>query len=208
VEVTVSKKTWRSAIWLVAVGAALAVGLIQVVATDEPKNDVPKKGKPANPLAQKPTLPAKGVQAAVGPRSAAPQGWVRHILTVEPATGFQYRFESAASAARRLRLERGALESDSGRPAEVLAFRAGVYPGDDAKQGGFFTSPDSVPLKAWATILIEGPTSGDFLVCRSLGSWQGLKVTVKLYRENPDGSIALILTQDLTDADEHKFPIP
>jgi hypothetical protein len=90
----------------------------------------------------------------------------------------------------------------------VIAFRAGVYPGEDPKQGGFYTSPDSVALTAWATILIEGAISGDSLICRSLGSWQGLKVTVKLYRENSDGSISLILTKDVQDADEHNFPIP
>jgi hypothetical protein len=202
------KMNRRSAIRLVAAGATMAVGFAQVKAKEEPKKDNSKKGKPTNPLAETPTLPSKGTKAAAGRSSSVPKGWVRHILTVEPATGFQYRFESAAGAARRLRLERGALESGAGRPAEVLAFRAGVYPGDDAKQGGFYTSPDSVPLKAWATILIEGAISGDSLVCRSLGSWQGLKVTAKLYREAPDGGITLILTEELMDADEHKFPIP
>src|SRR4051794_25413635 len=92
-EVTVSKVTRRSAIRLAAAGAVLAVGFTQVEARDEPKKDEPKKGKPANPLAEKPTLPSKGTQATAGPRSSAPKGWVRHIQTVEPATGFQYRFE-------------------------------------------------------------------------------------------------------------------
>jgi hypothetical protein len=204
----VSEVTRRDAIRLAAAGVAVAAGFTQVEARDEPKKDVPKKGKPPNPLSETPTLPEKGTQAAAGPRSSTPKGWVRFILTVEPATGFQYRVESSAGAGRRLRLERGALESRSGRPAEVLAFRAGVYPGEDAKQGGFYTSPDSIPLRAEAHILIEGAASGDSLVCRSLGSWEGLKVTLKLYRENPDGSISLILTQEIKDADEHKFPIP
>lgn len=202
-----SEVTRRDAIRL-ATGAAMATGFTQAVAREEPKKDAPKKGKPANPLSETPTLPKKGTRAAAGARSSTPKGWVRYILTVEPATGFQYRFQSSAGADRRLRLERGALESRSGRPAEVLAFRAGVYPGEDAKQGGFYTSPDSIPLAAEAHLLIEGAASGDFLVCRSLGSWDGLKVTLNLYREDPDGSISLILTQELKDADEHKFPTP
>jgi hypothetical protein len=204
----VSEVTRRDAIRLVAAGAALAVGLTAVKAEDEPKKDVPKKGKPMSPLSEKPTLPSKGTEPSSGHRPAVPGGWVRYILTVAPATSFDYRFESTAGVKRGLRLERGALESESGQSASVTAFRAGVYPAEDAKEGGFYTSPDSVTLTAWAIILTEGVISGDSLVCTSLGSWQGLEVTLKLYRENPDGSISLILTERISDANEHRFPIP
>jgi len=161
------------------------------------------KKRDVNPLSEVPTELSAGSQASAAPRSA-PKGWVRHIFTVEPATGFQYRFESSPGTARRLHLERGALENNSVNPAEVYAYRAGVYPGESPTQGGFYTSPDSIPLIAWGTILIEGAASGDVLICRSLGSWDGLKVTFKLYR---DGS-GLILSGDLADADEHTFTIP
>ena len=160
-----------------------------------------------NPLCETPTFVSAGSQVNAGTQSA-PKGAVRHIFTVEPATGFQFRFRSPAGDARRLHLEREALENNSSRQAEVIAFRAGAYPGEDPTEGGFFTSPDSIPLIASATILIGGAISGDSLICRSFGSWNGLHVTFKLYRENPDGSIGFILTGNLKDADEHTFAIP
>jgi hypothetical protein len=107
-----------------------------------------------------------------------------------------------------IHLERGALESPSGNSAEILSFRAGVSPGDTPTRGGFYTSPDSVNLRAEAHILIEGGVSGDYVICRSFGSFDGLKVTLTIYRENPDGSIEQILREAIQDADEHKFPIP
>lgn len=201
------KLTRGSAICLTATWLALAVTFVRVEAADGPKSGAQKREKPVNPLAETPTLPSKGTRADATSPPATPKGWVRHFLVVEPATGFQYRFESKAGNRRGLRLERGALEKRTGGgQAEVLAFRAGAY--DDTKQGGFFTSPDSIPLLAQAIILIEGATSGDFLVCRSFGSWQGLEVTVNLYREEPDGSGTLLLTETIKDADEHKFPLP
>src|SRR4051812_26629098 len=88
-----------------------------------------------------------------------PPGMVRHILTVQPATSFQYRYESSAGDARVIYLERGALELRGGEPATVESFRVGVSPGEKPTSGGFFTSPDSIPLSAEATILIEGGVS-------------------------------------------------
>jgi hypothetical protein len=64
------------------------------------------------------------------------------------------------------------------------------------------------PMSAEATLLIEGGVSGDAIICRSFGSFAGLKVTLTIYRENPDGSIERILTEDIQDADEHTFRIP
>jgi hypothetical protein len=135
-------------------------------------------------------------------------GMARHIVTVQPATGFEYRYESSSGTARVIHLERGALESQDGQPAEVLAFRAGVSPGDNPTRGGFFTSPDSVDLRAEAYIRIEGGVSGDSIICRSLGSFSGLTVTLAIYRENQDGSVERILQEDIEDANEHKFAIP
>jgi hypothetical protein len=135
-------------------------------------------------------------------------GMVRHIVTVQPATGFEYRYESSAGNARVIHLERGALESADAQSAEVMSFRAGVSPGENPTRGGFFTSPDSIALRAEAHILIEGGVSGDLIICQSLGSWNGLKVTLKVFRENDDGSIGLILQEDIQDANEHSFKIP
>jgi hypothetical protein len=135
-------------------------------------------------------------------------GMVRHIVTVQPATSFEYRYESSTGTARVIHLERGALESRGAQPTEVLAFRAGVSPGENPTRGGFFTSPDSVNLTAESHILIEGGVSGDSIICRSYGSFAGLKVTLAIYRENPDGSIERILQEDIQDADEHTFAIP
>ncbi len=139
---------------------------------------------------------------------ALPAGMVRHILTVQPATSFEYRYESSAGGVRVIHLERGALESRGGQPKEVLAFRAGVSPGEAPTRGGFFTSPDSIDLIAQAHLLIEGGVSGDSLICRSFGSWDGLRVVLAVYRENSDGSIEQIVRESIQDADEHTFRIP
>jgi hypothetical protein len=132
----------------------------------------------------------------------------RHIVTVQPATSFDYRYESAAGEARVIHLERGALESKDGSPQSALSFRAVVSPGEKPTSGGFYTSPDSIPWSAEVMILIEGGASGDSIICRSLGSFDGLKVTFTVYRENQDGSIGQILRKEIRDADKHRFLIP
>ena len=138
-------------------------------------------------------------------------GMVRHILTVQPATSFEYRYESSGGDRRVIHLERGALESRGTQPKEVMAFRAGVsglIEGDPPTRGGFFTSPDSIDLIEEAHLLIEGGVPGDSLICRSYGSWEGLRVTLTIYRENSDGSIERILQEAIQDADEHTYQIP
>ncbi len=130
---------------------------------------------------------------------------VAHILTVYPATAFEYRFQSSAGSNRVFHLERGALESSGIDSVEVSSFRAGVSPIENPTRGGFFTSPDSILLTAHAHITIDGSVSGDSIVCRSLGSWDGLKITLKIFRENPDRGIGLVLQEDIQDSDEHTF---
>jgi hypothetical protein len=137
-----------------------------------------------------------------------PRGMARHTVTVKPATSFEYRYKSAAGRERVIHLERGALETRGGSPQTVLAFRAGVSPLENPTRGGFFTDPDSIPLSAEASILIRGGVSGDSIVCRSFGSFDGLNVTLAIFRENSDGSIERILREDIQDADEHTFLIP
>jgi hypothetical protein len=133
---------------------------------------------------------------------------VRHTVRVEPATSFDFRYASSAGDPRVIHLERGALESLDGSTPQVTAFRTVVSPGEKPTSGGFFTSPDSIPLSAEAIILIEGGVSGDSIICRSFGSFAGLKVTLTIFRENSDGSIARILQEEIQDADEHTFAIP
>lgn len=135
-------------------------------------------------------------------------GTVKHIVTVQPATGFEYRYQSSTGSVRVIHLERGALESRGGGATEVLSFRAGVSPIDNPTRGGFFTSPDSIPMIAEAHILIDGGVASDLLICRSFGSWNGLQVTLKVFRENEDGSTSQILQEQIQNADEHTFLIP
>jgi len=146
--------------------------------------------------------------AAPTPSAGPPAGMVKHIVTVQPATGFEYHYYSSTGVARVIHLGQGALEAHLEDETEVLAFRAGVSPIEKPMRGGFFTSPDSVKLRAEAHIFIESGDSGDSIVCRSFGSWNGLKVTLTIYRENSDGSVGQILQEDIQDADEHTFPIP
>ena len=61
-------------------------------------------------------------------------GMVRHIVTVQPATGFEYRYESSSGTARVIHLERGAHESRGGQPAELLAFGLG-FPQEKTRRG-------------------------------------------------------------------------
>ena len=171
------------------------------------KSDNTRSSGRNNPLS-KPTQTKRRANPASAKARALPRGMVRHIVTVKPATSFEYRYESSAGNARVIHLERGALESRGGSPQRVLSFRAGVSPGEKPTRGGFFTSPDSILLSAEATILIERGISGDSIVCRSFGSFDGLKVTLTIFRENADGSIGLILQEDIQDANEHKFLIP
>jgi hypothetical protein len=133
---------------------------------------------------------------------------VRHILALQPATVFEYRYKSSAGEARVIHLERGALEFGEEAPQTVLSFRATVFPGEKPTSGGFFTSPDSLNLTAQATVLIEGGISGDSITCRSFGSFDGLKVTLQIFRENEDGSVGRILQEEIRDAEEHTFTIP
>jgi hypothetical protein len=139
---------------------------------------------------------------------ALPSGMVRHIVTVQPATSFEYRYESSTGTARVIHLERGALEPQGSQPEELFSFRAGVSPGETPTRGGFFTSPDSVNLRAEGHILIEGGVSGDSIICQSLGSYAGLTVSLTIFRENSDGSIEQILQEQMRDALEHTFAIP
>jgi hypothetical protein len=160
-----------------------------------------------NPLSEQTRTETRAAPASAGARSL-PRGMVRHILKLQPATGFEYRYQSSAGDARIIHLERGALESGIGSPSEVSSFRAGVSPGERPTSGGFFTSPDSIPMSAEATILIEAGVSGDSIICRSFGSFDGLSVTLTIFRENEDGSISRILQENIQDANEHTFPIP
>jgi hypothetical protein len=113
----------------------------------------------------------------------ATAGLVEHVVRIEPATGFEYRFFSPAGDARIIHLERGAVEF--GQPTEVGAFRAGVSPIEKPTRGGFFTSPDYIDIKAEAIIWIEGGASGDSIVCMSYGSYFDVEVTLSLFRTNP-----------------------
>ena len=168
------------------------------------KSDKPRISRVSNPLSKQ-----TQTKRRANPASATlPRRMVRHILTVQPATSFQYRYQSSAGNARVIHLERGALEPIGGEPPAVSSFRAGVFPGEKPTRGGFFTSPDSIPLSAQATILIERGVSGDSIICRSLGSFDGLNVTLRIFRENDDGSISRILEEVIEDADEHTFLIP
>lgn len=160
-----------------------------------------------NPLS-KPTPTKRRANPASTKIPTLPRGTARHIVTVQPATSFEYRYKSASGRDRVIFLERGALESRDGSLQTVTAFRAGVSPGENSTRGGFFTSPDSIPLSAEATIRIRGGIPGDSIICRSFGSFDGLKVTLRIFRENSDGSIERILQEDIQDADEHTFLIP
>lgn len=130
------------------------------------------------------------------------------MLTLQPATSFVYRFESPTGGVRELRLERGALERHNQPSAVVDAFRAGAFPADAATYGGFYTSPDSIPLTAEAMFVIKDAMPGDVVIYRSLGSWDGLTVTIKLYRQDVNGALGLILQSVIQDGDEHTFAIP
>jgi hypothetical protein len=175
-----------------------------------------KKRAPKTAKRRKPTWNDPLVKRAQTKRKATPAtararttSTVQHILTVNPATSFQYRFESSTGARRIIHLERGAVEPPGASTVPVASFRAGVYPGGPAPtQGGFYTSPDSVNLIAQAILHIEGIVAGDSLICRSLGSWNGLKVTVELFREYSDGSIGRILHEEIQDADAHTYTLP
>ena len=163
---------------------------------------------PANdPLFEPTPTERRADQASAGARTV-PGGMVEHSLKLQPATGFEFRYESSAGAARVIHLERGALESNTASPSEVLSFRATVSPAENPTRVGFFTSPDSIPMSAEAIILIEGGISGDSIICRSFGSFDGLRVNLRIFRTNEDGSISRILQEDIQDANEHRFPIP
>lgn len=171
------------------------------------KSDKTLNSKPNNPLS-KPTQTKRRANPASAKARSLLREMVRHILTVQPATSFEYRYESSGGDARIIHLERGALEPRNGSPQTVLSFRAGVSPAENPTRGGFFTSPDSLPLSAEAIILIEEGITGDSIICRSFGSFDGLKVTLTIFRENTNGSISRILQEDIQDADEHTFLIP
>lgn len=179
----------------------LAVGAGVLIAGEAPGQDVKQ-----NPLAER-TKTDKRADAA-GTKSRVPGRSAVHIVKVQPATGFEFRYQSSAGEVRVIRLERGALESKDATPSAVLAFRAGVSPREKPTRCGFFTSPDSIPMSAEATVIIDGGVSGDSIVCRSYGSVAGLQVALTIYRENDDGSIQQILKEDIHDADEHTFRIP
>lgn len=191
----------RTAIKLMAIGLAFGAGLLIISET------LGQEDKKKNPLAERAKTDRRA-DAAAAKSSPIPSGAAVHMVTVEPATSFDFRYESAAGVPRVIRLERAALESKGASPSEVLAFRAGVSPREKPTTGGFYTSPDSIPMSAEATTIIEGGVSGDSIICRSYGSFAGLKVVLTIYRENPDGSIERILREEIKDANEHKFKIP
>jgi len=163
--------------------------------------------KQDNKLSQR-MLTNRWIKSAFAKTRTLLPGMVRHMVMVQPATSFDFRYESSGGNARVIHLERGALELEGGNPPAVTSFRAVVYPGDNPTQGAFYTSPNFIPMIAQAHILIENGIPGDSIICRSYGSSDGLKVTLSIYRETSSGSIGQILKQEIQDADEHKFLIP
>lgn len=161
-----------------------------------------KSSKPNNPLSE-PTPTEGRANLAYGD---LPKGTAKHIVKVQPATGFEYRYTSSTGMERVIHLERGALEPIGGSPEEVFAFRATVSPIGKPTRGGFFTTPDSIPLRAEAFILIEEGVPGDSIICRSLGSFAGLRVTLEIFRQDSTGT-QRILKEEIQDADEHTFLI-
>jgi hypothetical protein len=142
-------------------------------------------------------------------RVKLPVGWVGYLIHVRPATSFDFHFESSTGAMRPLRLERGALETEVGDTSTAItSFRAVAYPEVAETQVGFYTSPDSVPMTAEADVSVYGSVSGDSFVCTSEGSWNGLVVTVTVFRVNSDGSITQIIQQNIQDANQHRYQIP
>jgi hypothetical protein len=63
------------------------------------KSNKTQPSRPTNPLSE-PTQTERGAGSASAETRSLPEGMARHFLRLEPATGFEYRYKSAAGDAR------------------------------------------------------------------------------------------------------------
>ena len=159
---------------------------------------MPNRDCEQHPLVQR--LPP--AYAATAEDRAIPPGTAVHLVAVDPATHFDFRYQSREGVARVIRLKVASLTANSAEPHQIEQFHASVHPEGKPTICTFFTLPESIAMSARAIVLIEGGISGDRIICRSLGSVAGLKVTVRIIRNGED-----ILREEIQDTNEHKFQI-
>ena len=129
------------------------------------------------------------------------------IISIQPATMFIFKFKSSAGVKRVFQLEYIGLESIGSPVPPFEFFRAGGDSAENTTEAGFVTSSESIPMAAQAHILVDGGLSGDSIVCRSLGSFEGLSVTLTIDRVEIAGSPTRLLKKEIHDDSEHTFLI-
>ena len=131
-----------------------------------------------------------------------PPGTAVHLVEIDPATHFDFRYQSREGVERVIHLQLASLTAHSEELHQMEQFHASVHPQGKPTLCTFFTLPESIAMSARAIILIEGGIPGDSIICHSHGSFAGLKVDVRIIRSGED-----ILREEIQDTYEHKFRI-
>ena len=147
--------------------------------------------------------PARRLTPDYAAAGAAPAGTVVHFVSINPATHFDFRYQSREGVPRIIHLQLASLVAHPEQIHQVEQFHASVHPRDKPRLCTFYTLPESIKMSAQAIILIEGGIPGDTIICHSHGSFAGLKVNVRILRNQEN-----ILTKDIQDTHEYKFRIP
>jgi hypothetical protein len=172
-----------------------------------PGSKKPRKApKRTGPLLKSHRLPKRKARSAAS--NAAGRADRSLLVVIEPATSFHFWVEDGANHWRTFRMERGALETRlGGKPQPVGSFRAGAYPKNGGTWAGFYVSPDPLDMQAHSHGVVEGVQPGDVIVAESWGSYDGLRVKLRVY-EDAGGTISLLFEDEITDDQPRQYPLP
>ena len=132
-----------------------------------------------------------------------PPGTAVHYVAIDPATHFDFRYQSSEGTERVIYLQLTSLTAHSEELHEVEQFHASVDPPEKPTLCTVYTLPASSAMSARAIVVIEGGVPGDSIICHSHGSSAGLRVNVSIVRGGE-----VILREQIQDTYEYRFPIP
>ena len=143
--------------------------------------------------------PARRLTPDYAAAGAAPAGTVVHFVSINPATHFDFRYQSREGVPRIIHLQLASLVAHPEQVHQVEQFHASVHPRDKPRLCTFYTLPESIKMSAQAIILIRVEFQG-IPLSDSHGSFAGLKVNVRILRNQEN-----ILTKDIQDTHEYNF---
>ena len=104
---------------------------------------------------------------AAADAQATLSGATFHLVKVDPATNFKFRYQSREGDVRIIRLHLGGVSPELGSsPEDVVRFHVATDPIEKPTSCTIYAEPE-IPLSAFAGIVIEDSVFGDRFVCSS-----------------------------------------